>query len=171
MVKKISLYSLCFLLLFFVEAILRPVTVFGVGPHYVLCGVAAIGIYEKERFGAVFGLIFGLLCDFAGGSVFGSQAITFMITGIIAGVLVEVTLSQGLLSTLLITESSVIIFSGIRALLYIVINEVEPMSVLIYILLPKILLTLPFAILIYFIIKFIHDYTAIGRERKRKRQW
>lgn len=171
MVKKSILYSLCFILLFFVEAIIRPVTFFGVAPHYVLCGVAAIGILEKERFGAIFGLIFGLLCDFASGSLFGSQAIAFMVTGIVAGVLVEVTLSKGLLSTLLITEASVIIFGGLRALFYIVLNESEPISVLMYILMPKILLTLPFAILIYFMMKFIHWFTSPDRERKRKRQW
>lgn len=171
MVKKSFLYSLFFIFLFFVEAILRPVTLFGVAPQYVLCGVAAMGIFEKERFGAVFGLIFGLLCDFASGSIFGSQAIAFMITGIVAGALVEVTLSKGLLSTLLITESSVIIFGGLRALFYIVLNEAEPISVLMYVLFPKIILTLPFAILIYFMMKFIHWFISPDRERKRKRQW
>ena len=171
MIKKSFLYALCFLLLFFMEAIIRPVTVFGVSPQYVLCGVAAIGIWEKEKFGAIFGLLFGLLCDFASGSAFGSQAIVYMITGIIAGVLVEVTLSKGLLSTLLIAEASIIIFGGLRSILYIILNEAEPMSVLIYILLPKILLSLPFAIIIYFMIKFIYWYTSPDRERKRKRQW
>ncbi len=171
MIKKSFLYSLCFLLLFFVEAVLRPVTVFGVSPQYVLCGIAAIGIWEKERFGAIFGLIFGLLCDFASGSAFGSQALVFMITGIVAGLLAEVTLSKGLVSTLLIAEASIIIFGGLRGFFYIILNDADLISVLLYIMLPKILLSIPFAILIYFMIKFIYWYTSPDRERKRKRQW
>ncbi len=171
MAKKITLYSLGFILLFFVEAVFRPITLYGVAPMYVLCGVSAMGILEKERFGAIFGLIFGLLCDFTGGSIFGSQAIVFMITGFIAGTLTEITLSKNFLSTMIITESSIIIFGGLKAVFYIILNEASPISVLIYVLLPKIIMTLPFSILVYFMMKFFQRISDPNRERKRKRQW
>ena len=171
MAKKIILYSLGLVLIFLIEAVIRPITVFGVAPMYVLCGISAIGILEKEKFGAIFGLIFGLFCDFTGGALFGSQALTFMITGLVAGLLTEVTLSKSFLSTLVITESSVIVFGGLKALFYTVLNEEELLSVILYILLPKILLTLPFSILIYFMMKLIQNISEPNRERKRKRQW
>ena len=87
MAKKIILYSLGLVLIFLIEAVIRPITVFGVAPMYVLCGISAIGILEKEKLAAIFGLIFGLFCDFTGGALFGSQALTFMITGLVAGLL------------------------------------------------------------------------------------
>ena len=130
-----------------------------------------MGILEKERFGAIFGLIFGLLCDFTGGSIFGSQAIVFMITGFIAGTLTEITLSKNFLSTMIITESSIIIFGGLKAVFYIILNEASPISVLIYVLLPKIIMTLPFSILVYFMMKFFQRISDPNRERKRKRHW
>ncbi len=171
MTKKIFLYSLGFLLLFFIEAVFRPISVFGVSPMYVLCGVSAMGILEKEKFGAIFGLIFGLLCDFTGGSLFGSQALVFMITGFIAGTLSEITLSKSFFSTLVITASSIIVFGGLKSLFYIVLNEEEPLSVLLYIMLPKFLLTLPFSVLIYFMLKFLQKISAPNRERKRRKKW
>lgn len=171
MTKKIFLYSLGFLLLFFIEAVFRPISVFGVSPMYVLCGVSAMGILEKEKFGAIFGLIFGLLCDFTGGSLFGSQALVFMITGFIAGTLSEITLSKSFFSTLVITASSIIVFGGLKSLFYIVLNEEEPLSVLLYIMLPKFLLTLPFSVLIYFMLKFLQKSSAPNRERKRRKKW
>lgn len=171
MTKKIFLYSLGFLLLFFIEAVFRPISVFGVSPMYVLCGVSAMGILEKEKFGAIFGLIFGLLCDFAGGSLFGSQALVFMITGFIAGTLSEITLSKSFFSTLVITASSIIVFGGLKSLFYIVLNEEEPLSVLLYIMLPKFLLTLPFSVLIYFMLKFLQKISAPNRERKKRKKW
>ena len=171
MAKKATLYSLGFLFLFLVEAVFRPITLYGVSPMYVLCGVAAMGILEKEKFGAIFGLIFGLLCDFAGGSIFGSQALAFMITGFIAGTLTEITLSKSFISTLIITESSIVIFGGLKAIFYIILNDANPLSVVLYIMLPKFVLTLPFSILIYFMLKFLQNISAPNRERKRKRQW
>ncbi|MBQ7014874.1 MAG: rod shape-determining protein MreD [Clostridia bacterium] len=171
MTKKIFLYSLGFLLLFFIEAVFRPISVFGVSPMYVLCGVSAMGILEKEKFGAIFGLIFGLLCDFTGGSLFGSQALVFMITGFIAGTLSEITLSKSFFSTLVITASSIIVFGGLKSLFYIVLNEEEPLSVLLYIMLPKFLLTLPFSVLIYFMLKFLQKISAPNRERKKRKKW
>jgi len=171
MARKTILYSLGFILLFLIEAVFRPITLYGVAPMYVLCGVSAIGILEKEKFGAIFGLIFGLLCDFTGGSIFGSQALVFMITGFIAGTLTEITLSKSFISTLIITESSVLVFGGLKAFFYIILNEAAPLSVLIYILLPKLLLTLPFSILVYFMMKFLQKLSEPNRERKRKKQW
>ncbi|MBQ2881634.1 MAG: rod shape-determining protein MreD [Clostridia bacterium] len=171
MAKKIILYSLGFILLFLIEAVFRPINLYGVAPMYVLCGVSAMGILEKEKFGAIFGLIFGLLCDFTSGSIFGSQALVFMITGFIAGTLTEITLSKSFISTLIITEASVLVFGGLKSLFYIILNEETPLSVLIYVLLPKLILTLPFSILVYFMLKFFQKISEPNRERKRKRQW
>ena len=171
MVKKSILYTLGFIFLFFIEAVIRPITVFGVSPMYVLCVVSAIGILERERFGAVFGLIFGLLCDFVGGSLFGSQALTFMITGIVAGILVETTLSKNFISALIVSEASIIVFNCLKALVYIVLNDANIADVATYILLPKILLTLPFTIIIFFMMRFIQYLSSRDRERIRRKSW
>lgn len=171
MVKKSILYTLGFIFLFFAEAIIHPITLFGVSPMYVLCGVAAVGILEKERFGAIFGLIFGLFCDFASGSLFGVNALCFMITGIVAGLLAETTLAKNFISALIVSESSVIVFNCIQAVIYTALNDTKITEVATYILLPKILLTLPFTIIIFFMMKLINYLSSRDRERTRRRSW
>ena len=167
MVKKSFLYTLCFLLLFLIEAVFRPITVFGVSPLYVLCGTVAVGILENEKFGGIFGLIFGLFCDFAGGSVFGSQAICFMFVGFLAGAISDAVLSKGLARTVIFTEGAIIFFYLLKALFAIILDESDFIQILLYILLPKVLLTLPFSILIYYFIRLIRHFSDRNRERKR----
>lgn len=162
--KKIIIYTFCFILLLFTESVVRPLTAFGVSPMYVLCGVAAIGILEKEKYGAIFGLVFGLFCDFAEGSLFGSQALSFMITGFVAGILAENVLSVGMLSTAVIAEGSVFLFGTLNTLIYVMLEDGTAFAdVLLYILLPKLLLTFPFAFFIYFPMKLVSRIS--GRER------
>lgn len=169
MVKKKFLYSVFFILLFFVEAIIRPITVFGISPMYVLCGIVAVGILEGEKTAVVFGLIFGLMCDFVGCSIFGLHAINFMITGIVSGLIVKSTLSRNPISAVIISECSIIFFGTIHALFYTLFNEVPISEVVYYILLPKMLLTLPFTCIIYYTMKFIKRISET--ERKRKKIW
>lgn len=149
MFRRITVWSLCFIFLWSLQFIFNPVTVFGVGPEYVLCGVAALAMVENGKFAAIYGLVFGLMCDFCGSFFFGEKAVLFMFAGWVIGNLCLKDVRINFVSALLFTAVPLTMGEMFSFICYAFREKID-FSFLLYIYLPKLALTVPVALLVWF---------------------
>ncbi|MGN0989761.1 MAG: rod shape-determining protein MreD [Eubacteriales bacterium] len=161
MKRRIFAWSVTMLVLWLLQTVFCPVTVFGVGPEYVLCGVVMLGVTEDEKFASVYGFIFGLLTDLALTGGFGSKALFFALTGYLVGRLCSEDFSRSIMSAALFTAVPFVAGEFISFLANS--RYVSVADALLYIFLPKTLLTVPVTVAAYFIFRGIKKFT-IKRE-------
>ncbi|MBO4392033.1 MAG: rod shape-determining protein MreD [Clostridia bacterium] len=164
--SRIIGYSLVFIVFLFFDAVFVPVRIFGVGPCILLSATVCLGIFEKERFGAIYGLVFGLFLDFATSAVFGVNALAFMIIGFVAGVFAQSRLSVSFFGALLLTAVSAAVYTISVSLLYSFFESQALADVLLYATLPRFALTVPAVIVTYPLTKLLSKLFARREERR-----
>ena len=155
MKNRIFLYSLIFIALYSVQYIFAPLTLNGVGPEYILCGVVSISMFERQKFGAIYGLVFGLLSDFSSGGLFGINALIYMILGYTVGYLVSYLLSVNVFTCFLMSTVTLIVRDFITVVLTDFVHDGNIGQALLKVCLPKLILTMPLTVLTYFVFKLI----------------
>ena len=153
---RITLYSLVLFVLYLFTYICPFFTVNGVGPQLLFCGILAVSIFEKERFGAAYAIIFGLIADFASGTLFGLNTVIFILLVFACSLLFTKLLTINVL-TFYISASVLLVITD---LVYFLMDAMfsgtsDFWTLVLRIAVPKLFITLPFMFLIYLIIKAI----------------
>ncbi|PWM46005.1 MAG: rod shape-determining protein MreD [Clostridiales bacterium] len=153
---RITLYSIVFFILYVFTYICPFFTVNGVGPQLLFCGVLALCMFEKERFGAIYAIIFGLFADFASGTLFGLNTVFFILLVFACSLLFTKLLTINMLSYYICASILLVLTDMLYFLLNIMFSGVSEFgTLLVRITVPKLFITLPFMFLIYLIIKAI----------------
>ncbi|MEE0970012.1 MAG: hypothetical protein U0M06_11635 [Clostridia bacterium] len=87
-------------------SVIRP---FGAVPELVLPAVIAIGIYDKERTGAIAGIVGGYMIDAVGGVGLSLSPPIYMLCGAVSALLVYSVLNRGWFSWFIMTVPSLIL--------------------------------------------------------------
>ena len=169
MKKRIIRYTLIFIVFYLLQTAISPITVYGVGPEYILCCTVILAMFEKERFGSIYGLIFGLFCDFSSSGLFGTRAVLFMTFGFFIGIAATNFVSVSMFSAILLTVVTTAVFEMLLCVSYAFFMSESLLPLILYTALPKFLLTLIIIIPIYFIFKFTNK--RITRREERAGTW
>ena len=149
---RISLYTLLFVFLFLFEYVMIPFSVGGVGPQYLLCGVVALSMLEDKRVSVLFGLFAGLAAGFSGGEAFGVSAVIFMIIGYFFGRFMTRSLASSFYTCTAACLAVVLVRDMATYFLMLARGGAGNFLQIVYrITLPKLLLTVPVSVVVYFI--------------------
>ena len=158
-------YGVFFLVVFLVQ--MSPVglpAVFGVRPWPLVLLVVSAAMFEGPVGGASMGLAAGHLWDQYSSRVYGGRALVFMTGGIACGLLVRLLIRNNLLSALLLMSASVLLYGlGDWLLVYVLFGDPQPFAVLWRLVLPRMVYTLLFFPIIYYI-----NYGCVRLLRERQ---
>ena len=164
--SRIIGYTLVFIVFLFFDTAFVPLKIVGVGTCFLLSATVCLGIFEKERFGALFGLFSGLFLDFATAAVFGLNAIAFMVIGFISGVFAQSRLSVSFFGALLLTGVSAALYAVLPAILYSFFESQPVTDVLLYSALPKFALSVPPVVITFPLIRLLNRFFVRREERR-----
>jgi rod shape-determining protein MreD len=151
-VLKWAVYALCILLLsvFQLQAAFYP-RIMDVTPLFLVPSVVAIAMFEGETAGGVFGIAAGLVWDCGTGQVFGFNAFFLMCIGIAMGLLVKFLVSNKAVSAFLFTAVFTLTHELVTWFFFYYMKGSRDISfALLNVILPTVLLTLIFALPLYF---------------------
>ncbi len=164
--SRIIGYSLVFIVFLFFDTVFVPFKIAGVSTCFLLSATVCLGIFEKERFGAIFGLISGFFLDFAAAAVFGVNALAFMIIGFISGVFAQSRLSVSFFGALLLTGISAAAYAVLPAIFYSFFESQPVADVLLYSALPRFALSVPPLVVTFPLIKLLNRLFVRREERR-----
>ena len=169
MKKRIIRYTIIFIIFYLLQTAIRPFTVYGTGPEYILTCTVILAMFEKERFGALYGLISGLFCDFSSSGLFGTRAIFFMTIDYLIGIAATNFVSVSMIGAIFLTAAATAFFEAVLCVFYAFFMSESLLPLILYTALPKFLLTLIIIIPVYFIFKFTNK--RIVRREDRAGTW
>lgn len=155
---RLVFIGILFLLLGLAEHCVGPFW-WGCNPPYLLCAIVICAMFCGEKSAALFGLFAGLFADSMASGIFGFRAVTYLIFGYIIAFLVEKIISRNVFSAIFTGILSVALYEillwGVESLDH----QVEFLTVAQYILLPRLVMSLPVLFLLYLV------FTLLFRDR------
>ncbi len=163
MIHKWLIYGLGLIPVWLLDAYILPrYPVMGVAPSLLPVAVAAVAVLEGTFAGTGFGLAVGLLWELAYPGGFGGLVLGMALAGMLAGGVAQYLLRQSLLSCLLCSGVILSVLDGLRVLTGLFINA-APLSVLLRIAVPEILLSLIWVLPVWFLFHAI--FRRVGGTR------
>ncbi len=127
-------------------------------PNLLIILVVVLGFINGERLGLIIGLISGLLLDFVSGGYVGLYALVFMFIGYFSGKLKRIYVEDNLTIIIMLLFISDIIFNIIIYIFtYLPRQRYLFLNYSIYVILPEIILTIIFGILLYKPLKILSN--------------
>ena len=161
-VRKALLYLLCIILALWLQTmIFSRLTLFGVKPMFIPALAVAIGMFEGGLWGGMLGLAAGIYCDIC----YSDSTVLFLVLlaalGFLSGLLTEFFINRRFVSYLILAALALLLaaFCQIAPLWIFKGVPLRPLAVTALL---QSALSLPFAVLIYFIIKAL---TGLGQNR------
>ena len=163
LIHKWLVYALAMLPVWLLDAYILPrFPVWGVSPMLLPSAVAVVAVLEGSFAGTGFGLGVGLLWELAYPGGFGGLVIGMAAIGRISGSLAQFVLSQSLAGGLFCSALSLLLLDGLR-MLRALFTDFAPMSALLQVAVPEILLSLLWALPIWFLFQAV--YRRVGGEK------
>ena len=161
-VRKAVLYLICIIAALWLQTmVLSRGGPLGVKAFYIPALVAAVGMFEGGVWGAMLGLVAGIGCDLS----YSDSTVLFMVLfaaiGFFSGLLTEFFINRRFVAWLLLSVLALVL-TAFCQIVPLWIFRGTALGVLARTALLQCLWSLPFAVLSYFVVKFI-----AGRERDR----
>ncbi len=149
-------------------------TIFGIRAFLLIPVVVCIAMFEKDVTAALFGAFAGMMWDMTSAVGDGFNTVFLMLVGSICGILINFLMRNNMVTALLLTSCSLILYSLSYWLIFIVAKGVEGGGImLLTFFLPCCLYTLVFMPLIYIIIrafmKKLRDSLPVQRKIKKQK--
>lgn len=161
-VRKALLYLLCILAALWLQTmIFSRAFLFGVKPMYIPALAVAIGFFEGGVWGGMLGLAAGAYCDMCYSDSTVLFLVLFTALGFLSGLLTEFFINRSFVSYLILSALALLLtaFCQITPLWIFQGAALRPLAITALL---QSALSLPFAVVIYFIVRAI-----AGRERDR----
>jgi len=121
---KIIIYALLTATIVILQTSLMPrLSVFGVIPDLLVGAVAAVGVYQGKKTGAVFGLISGLTVEALGGYGLSVLPVLYTFIGLICGIVGDNARPESYFAAYLITLPAVCLSRSLVTILHILIKN------------------------------------------------
>lgn len=154
-------YALFLLLLFVLQTTPDFLTLMGIKPMLIMPAVVCIAMYEGEFVGGLFGALGGMLCDLASYTIFGFHAIFLLIICTGVGLAIIYLMKLNPLNAFLLCGGVMLVMGILEQFFYFSMWGYAGASTLIWAkMLPKIIYSLPFIPLFYWLFGRGRDFFA-----------
>ena len=129
--------------------------IFGGLPLPLIPAVICVAMFEREFAGAMFGLASGMMWDVFSIEIAGFNAIFLLVIGCVAGLLINFLMRNNLITALLLTGGTMVIYQTLYTLFFFLpAEDISGIGFIIYArLIPSLIYTMLFVPVIYFVIR------------------
>jgi len=158
---------LCFILQ---TSILAHLSFAGITPNLMIVVTAGYAFFLGDRAGMLTGLFCGLLCDIFFGPLIGFEGIVYAVVGYLCGKLGMLLYVEGVGFPIVLVSVSDIVYGLLNFFfLFMLQNRLFFGTFLLHVMIPEIVYTAFAAVILFPVIRSIHEHIVVWEHRDRKK--